>query len=69
MILNVLIGLAITCAVIGIWGFVQYALYLMKGDEKKESFYMNLHYIALALLFAMGVIIMFYLGAQPDNGI
>jgi ABC-type nickel/cobalt efflux system permease component RcnA len=69
MILNVLIGLAITCAVTGIWGFVQYARYRMKEDKNKEKFYMNLHYIALALLFIIGIIIMFYYGAQPDNGI
>lgn len=66
MILNVLIGLAITCAVTGVWGFVQYARYRMKEDERREHFYMNLHYIALALLFIIGIIIMFYLGAQPD---
>ena len=69
MILKVLIGLAITCALTGVWGFVQYARYRMSGDESKEKFYMNLHYIALALLFAIGVIIMFYLGAEPDNGV
>jgi hypothetical protein len=67
--LQVLIGLAVTCALTGIWGFVQYARYRMKGDEGREIFYRNLHYIALALLFAVGVIIMFYLGAEPDNGI
>ena len=66
MILNVLIGFAITCAVVGVFGFVQYARYRMQEDEPKEKFYMNLHYIALALLFIIGVIIMFYLGAQPD---
>ena len=66
MILNVLIGLAITCALTGVFGFVQYARYRMNGNESKEKFYMNLHYIALALLFAVGVIIMFYYGAQPD---
>ena len=64
--LNVLIGCAITCAVVGVFGFIQYARYRMNGNERKEKFYMNLHYIALALLFAVGVIIMFYLGAQPD---
>lgn len=66
MILNVLIGFAITCAVTGVWGFIQYARYRMNGNEPKEKFYMNLHYIALALLFIIGVVIMFYYGAQPD---
>jgi len=66
MILNVLIGLAITCAATGVFGFIQYVHYRMNGNEPKEKFYMNLHYIALALLFALGVIIMFYYGAYSD---
>ena len=66
MILYLLIGAAIVCAVTGVFGFIQYARYRMKEDERKENYYMNLHYIALALLFIIGVIIMFYLGAQPD---
>ena len=69
MILSVLIGLAAACAATGVFGFIQYARYRMNGNERKENFYRNLHYMALALLFAIGVVIMFYYGAQPDNGI
>lgn len=66
MILNLLIGAAALCAATGVFLFIQYVRYRMNGNEHKEQFYMNLHYIALALLFAMGIVIMFYYGAQPD---
>jgi hypothetical protein len=64
--LKLLIVLAFICASTGVYGFVQYARYRMKGDERKETFYKNLHYIALTLLFVIGVIVMLYMGEYSD---
>lgn len=64
--LQLLILLAVLCAGTGIFGFVQYARYRLKEDEEKEKFYMNLHYMALFLLFVIGVIIMLYMGQYSD---
>ena len=63
--MKLLIIAAFCCAVVGVFGFVQYARYRMKEQEEKEIFYRNLHYIALFLLFVIGVVIMFYMGSQP----
>ncbi len=65
MILKLLITAAAFCAFVAVFGFVQYARYRMNENEEKEVFYRDLHYIALFLLFVIGVVVMFYLGAQP----
>lgn len=67
MILNLLIGIAVISGLVGVYGFVQFARYRMKEDERKEEFYKSLHYIALFILFVVGVIIMLYMGSQPDE--
>ena len=47
---------------LGLFGFVQFVRYRMKEDEEKEIFYRNLHFIALFVLFAIGIALMFFLG-------
>lgn len=62
----ILIGTAATCGLIGIVSYALYARARMKEDEAAEAGYLRIHYIALFLLFAIGVVIMFYLGEYSD---
>ena len=64
--LPVLIGAACTCALMAIVTFVLYVRARMKEQESAEAFYQRIHYIFLFLLFALGVIIMLYLGEYSD---
>lgn len=64
--LPVLIGAACTCALVAIISFVLYTRARMKEQEKAEAYYERIHYFSLFLLFALGVIIMFYLGEHSD---
>jgi formate hydrogenlyase subunit 3/multisubunit Na+/H+ antiporter MnhD subunit len=64
--LPVLIGAACTCALISIVSFVLYARARMKEQESAEAFYQRIHYFSLFLLFALGVVIMFYMGEHSD---
>lgn len=64
--LPVLIGAAGTCALIGVVSFVLYTRARMKEREQEEAFYQRIHYISLFLLFAIGIVIMFYLGEYSD---
>lgn len=61
MILRILIAAAALSALTGIFGFVQFVRYRGKEQEGKENFYKDLHYIALFVLFALGIAIMFVL--------
>lgn len=66
MMLQILIGLAAAC---GLTAVVCYGLYIrahMREDEAKEARYLQIHYIALFLLFMMGIVIMFYYGEYSD---
>ncbi|RTL57150.1 MAG: hypothetical protein EKK37_13950 [Sphingobacteriales bacterium] len=42
--------LAVISAIVGVLGFVLYIRARMMADEKKEKFYLKLHYTALTLL-------------------
>lgn len=64
--LPVLIGAACTCALISVVSFVLYARTRMQQKERKEALYQQIHYVSLFLLFAIGIVIMFYLGAYSD---
>ncbi|RPD48796.1 MULTISPECIES: hypothetical protein [Chitinophagaceae] len=62
----VLVGAAATCGLVGIVSYALFARAHTKHDEAAEAFYLRVHYISLFLLFAIGVIIMFYLGEYSD---
>lgn len=62
----VLIGAAATCALTGIVSFVLYTRARMKERVADEAFYQRIHYTSLFLLFAIGVVIMFYLGEYSE---
>lgn len=64
--LPVLIGAACTCALVSVVSFVLYARARMREKNHEETFYQRVHYISLFLLFAIGIVIMFYLGAYSD---
>ncbi len=64
--LPVLIGAACTCALIAMVSFILYARARMKEQESAEAYYERIHYFSLFLLFALGVIIMFYLSKYSD---
>lgn len=64
--LPVLIGAAGTCALVGIVSYALYARARMKEDAANEAFYLRVHYIALFLLFILGIAVMFYLGEYSD---
>ena len=64
--LPVLIGAACTCALVAVASFVLYVRARMKEQEEAEAFYQRIHYISLFLLFALGVVIMFYMGEYAD---
>ena len=66
MILKLLIGMALCSGLVGVYGFVQFVRYRMKEDERREEFYKSLHYIALFILFVIGIIIMLYMGETSD---
>jgi uncharacterized membrane protein len=61
-----LIGAAIACGLTGIISYALYARAHMKADEAAEARYLRVHYISLFLLFAVGVVVMFYMGAYSD---
>ena len=62
----VLIGIAATCGFVGLVSFGLYAYYHSRQHEANEAFYLKVHYISLFLLFAIGIVIMFYMGAYSD---
>lgn len=66
MMLPILIGTACTCALIGIVSFVLYVRARMQKRERDEAFYQRIHYTSLFLLFVLGIVIMFYMGAYSE---
>lgn len=64
--LPVLIGAAATCGFVGVVSYALFAYYHTKQHEANEAFYLRVHYISLFLLFALGIVIMFYLGTYSD---
>lgn len=64
--LPVLIGMAATCALVGLVSYIFYARAHIKEQEANEAFYLRVHYWSLFLLFMIGLVIMFYLGEYSD---
>ena len=56
--------MAMVSGALGLFGFIQFVRYRMNEDEEKETFYRNLHFIALFVLFAIGIALMFFLGDE-----
>lgn len=63
--LPILIGTACTSALVSIVFFVLYVRARMK-EQPEEEYYQRIHFLSLFLLFALGIIIMFYMGAYSD---
>lgn len=66
MILNLLIGASVLSFITGVIGYIQYARYRMKEDDRREAFYSKLYNIAFFLLFLFGVVIMLYMAQYSD---
>jgi len=66
MILRLLIAAAICSSIMAVFGFIQYVRFRMKEQEQKEQFYFQLHAYALFILFLIGIVVMLYMGGQPE---
>lgn len=61
MFQNLLISIIAASGVIGIISFVLYGRARMKEDERREQYFLRIHYVALFLVLLLGIIYMFYM--------
>ncbi|OLY93754.1 hypothetical protein SAMN05444008_11424 [Cnuella takakiae] len=63
--LPILIGTAATSGLLSIVFFILYVRARMK-EQPEEEFYQRVHFLSLFILFALGIVIMFYMSATFD---
>jgi hypothetical protein len=63
---NLLISIIAGCGVVGIITFVLYGRARMKEDEKREKYYLRIHYTALFLVLILGIVFLFYMVETAD---
>ena len=61
MFQNLLISIIAASGVIGIITFVLYGRARMKEDERREQYFLRIHYVALFLVLLLGIVYLFYM--------
>lgn len=61
MFQNLLISIIAASGVIGIISFVLYGRARMKEDERREQYFLRIHYVALFLVLLLGIVYLFYM--------
>lgn len=66
MFQNLLISIIAASGVLGIVSFVLYGRARMKEDERRERYFLRIHYIALFLVLLLGIAYLFYMVETAD---
>jgi len=61
LFVNILAVLSVLCIIAAAISFVLYGRARMKEQEEQEKFYLKLHYSCLGILFAIGIVFMFFM--------